>query len=191
MFFYTMPFWVAVAAHFLIPVEQLTPIRILGLVLAIAGVAIALSGGSGTKSQYMLLGDLMALVGAMGWAAIAIIARTTQFSTQKPEAQLMYQLVVSAIILLPIAFAVETFREPEPFHFAIFAAQVVFVVCVGFLTWFWVLSVYPASDMASFSFLAPLFGVLFSWLILNEEITWTLIIALVLVGAGIVFINRR
>ena len=88
-------------------------------------------------------------------------------------------------------FIGDTFREPTTLHWMIFAAQVVFVVCTCFMLWFWVLSVYPASDMASFSFLAPVFGVIFGWLILGESLSWTIGIALALVALGIVLINRR
>lgn len=192
VFFYTMPFWVAIAAHFLIPGERLTRLRVIGLLLAGAGVVIALSRTNADAGENALWGDIMALMAATGWAAIAIIARTTKFSTITPDLQLLYQLTISAIILLPIAiYGGETFLEPTATHWTIFALQVVFVVCVGFMTWFWVLSVYPASDMASFSFLAPLFGVLFGWLILGEAITWTIIVALVFVAIGIVLVNRK
>ena len=187
-----MPFWVAIGAHFLIPGERLTPIRVIGLILAGFGVVVALSNKNIAAGPYAFQGDLMALFAATGWAAIALIARTTKFSTIKPELQLWYQLAVSSILLLPLAlFLGDTFREPTSIHWAIFFIQVVFVVCIGFLTWFWVLSVYPASDMASFSFLAPLFGVLFGWLILGEAITWAIVLALVFVAIGIVLVNRR
>jgi len=192
IFFYTMPFWVALCAHFLIPGEKLTPIRILGLVLAGAGVVIALAGQNKTAGSYALWGDLMSLLAATGWAAIAIIARTTQFSTIRPPVQLLYQVTVSSFVLIPMAlFIGDTFREPTTLHWMIFAAQVLIVICVGFLSWFWVLSIYPASDMASYSFLAPLFGVLFGWLILGEDLTWVILVALTLVALGIVFVNRR
>ena len=62
---------------------------------------------------------------------------------------------------------------------------------MGFLGWFWVLSIYPASDIAAFGFLTPLFGVVFGWLILGERISVTIIGALLLVSVGIVLINRR
>lgn len=189
--FYTMPFWVAVGAHFLIPDERLTPIKILGLILAILGTGIALLGGKENSGEGSLIGDLLALFAATHWAAIALITRTTQFSSIKPEAQLFYQLFISAILLMPLALFGETFREPEPFHFIIFAAQVIFVVSIGFVVWFWVLSIYPASDMASFSFLAPLFGVFFGWLLLGEALTWNILIALTLVGIGIILVNQK
>jgi len=180
VFFYTMPFWVALGAHFLIPGERLTPIRIAGLLMAGAGVILALANKNTQAGEYALWGDLMALLAATGWAGIALIARTTSFSTLRPQAQLFYQVSVSAIVLLPLAS-----------HWLIFTAQVLIVVCVCFMSWFWVLSVYPASDMASFSFLAPLFGVLFGWLFLNEALTWAIVIALTLVALGIVLVNRR
>ena len=189
--FYTMPFWVAIGAHFLIPGECLNGTKVFGLILAGIGTAVALLGGQGNSGDASLLGDIIALVAATMWAAIALITRTTQFSSIKPEAQLFYQLAISAIILLPLSMLGKTFTEPTTLHFMIFTLQVIFVVCIGFVTWFWVLSVYPASDMASFSFLAPLFGVLFGWFILGEELTWNILVALVLVGIGIVMVNSR
>ena len=191
VFFYTMPFWVALGAHFLFPAEKLTFIKIVGLLLAAAGVAIALSGDSSTAGPYALVGDVMALLAAMCWAAIALLAKGTSLSKVKPEIQLMYQIVVSApLLLVPAFFLGETLREPETWHWMILGAQVLVVICLCFLTWFWILSVYPASDMASFSFLAPVFGVFFSWLILGEALTWNVVIALVFVAIGIVLVNR-
>jgi len=189
--FYTMPFWVAIGAHYLIPDDRLTKVRVLGLILASIGTAIALLGGQEGSGDASLIGDIIALLAATMWAAIALITRTTQFSSIKPEAQLFYQLSISAAILLPLSMLGETFTNPTPLHFMIFVAQVVFVVCIGFVAWFWVLSIYPASDMASFSFLAPLFGVMFGWLILNEELTWNILVALLLVGIGIILVNQK
>ena len=197
--FYTMPVWVALAAHFLIPGDRLTPRRVAGLLLAVAGVAVAMlrpSAGSvtagGGPASTMLTGDLMALAGATGWAAIVIIARTTKLSKSSPEMQLLYQLVISAPLLILLAWAGgDTLRAMTPLLWGAFAYQVIGVVAVGFTVWFWLLSVYPASGMASYAFLTPLFGVLFGWLIFGEQLTPSLIIALALVGAGIWLVNRR
>ena len=192
VFFYTMPFWVALAAHFLIPGERLTPVRISGLALAFAGVAWALLENDKPASQYALYGDIACIIAAIFWAGIALTISTTRLRNSSPEMQLLYQLFVSAVILVPVAMAIgEPVRQMTPGLAAIFAFQVVVVVCIGFLLWFWVLSVYPASDMASFGFLTPLFGVMFGWLILGEEISATLAGALVMVSAGIVMINRK
>ena len=192
LFFYCMPFWVALGAHFLIPGEQLSFWRVVGLLLAVAGVALALYRSDTPSGDKAFIGDMMCLMGSAFWAGIALLARTTKLSRSTPEMQLLYQLAVSAVVLmLVVPLFGDPIRELTPFIVSLFAIQVLLVVCVGFLTWFWVLSIYPASDMASFTFLTPLFGMMMGWLLLDEAVTWNLLLALVLVALGIVLVNRR
>lgn len=189
--FYTMPVWMAVGAHLFLG-EHLTGRRIAGLGLAVAGVALALLWNSAPAGPHALIGDLMCLGAAGFWAALALIARATALSKSTPHMQLVYQLVVSAPMLLLFSLAPGTFAfAMTPGLWALLAVQIVAVASIGFLFWFWILSIYPASDMASFGFLAPVFGVFFGWLILGEAIGWNVWGALVLVGAALFLINRR
>ena len=68
--------------------------------------------------------------------------------------------------------------------------QIVVVASLGFMFWFWLLKRYPAAGVASFGFLAPIFGVAFGWLFLGEVVGPMLLIALVLVCVGLILINR-
>jgi drug/metabolite transporter (DMT)-like permease len=192
IFFYTMPFWAAIGAHFFISGERLSVVRIIGLVLAFFGVVLALSENASPASENALLGDIFCIVGAVFWAGILLLARATKLSRACPEMQLLYQLLVSSFVLLALSpLFGEPVREFTPTIAAIFAFQVIGVACIGFLTWFWILSIYPASDMASFGFLAPVFGVIFGGLVLGENITFNIVIALALVGTGITLVNRK
>lgn len=193
LFFYTMPFWVAVGAHFLIPGERLTRSRIAGLAIALAGVTLALSGddapSAGSKAW---LGDLLAVGGAVLWAGIALLTRTTRLSGATPEMNLLYQLAVSAVLLLAIApLFGEPIREVTPEILGIFTFQFLVVVAFGFVVWFWILMIYPVSDMASFGLLTPIFGVFFGWLIFDDKLTLSFILSLLMVGSGIFLINSR
>ena len=190
--FYSMPLWAAVGAHFLVPGDRLDRYRVLGLVLCVAGVAVALVDNRWDLDRRSLIGDGFALMASVAWASIILLTRTTRFGRAGPEMQLLYQLGVSALVLVPVSFAFgPVIRELNALVVTLFAVQVLVVVCFSFLLWFWLLSVYPASRMASFSFLAPVFGVLFGALILDEVITTSLILALVLVSAGVYLVNRR
>ena len=187
--FYTMPVWLAIVAHFVLG-ERLSLMRVIGLALALSGVSLAL--GSGVGGGVSLIGDLMCLLAAFFWMGIALIARISRLRTAAPEMQLIYQLVVSAPVLLLISMA------PGQFAFAmttnlwlVFVIQVVGVATIAYLAWFWVLSIYPASDMASFGFLAPMFGVFFGWVILGEALQITDLAALVLVALGILLVNCK
>ncbi len=64
------------------------------------------------------------------------------------------------------------------------------VAGAGFLFWIWLLSIYPASSVASFSFLSPIFGILLGWLLLGEHAGVSIFAAGALVAAGILLINR-
>jgi drug/metabolite transporter (DMT)-like permease len=192
LFFYIMPVWVALGAHFLVPGERLTLARSAGLAIAVAGVALALGKGSASAGEMAWVGDLLALGGALFWAGIALLTRTTRLADCSPEMNLLYQLAVSAIVLSALSpLFGDMVRDVTPLILGIFAFQVIAVVAIGFVVWFWILSIYPVSNMASFSLLAPVFGVFFGWLIFGDEITPTFVAALLLVGSGIVLINRR
>ena len=188
--FYSMPVWLSLAAHFCIPGERLSPLRILGLVLAVGGVALAVldrEAGSGA-----LTGDLLALLGAMCWAGIALCVRVTPLSEVPAEQQLLWQLMISAPILLLLApFLGDLLREVTALHLAGLAFQIVAVASFGFLFWFWLMKIYPAGAVASFSFLSPVFAVLLGWALLDEVVEWTVWAALALVAVGIFLINRR
>jgi len=188
--FYSMPVWLAIAAHFLMPGEQITGTKAAGLLMAFGGVAYAIisRGGGGEGS---LAGDMFALGAAIGWAGIALVARATRLSEVRPEMQVFWQVLVSApILLLAAPLFGPLIRDLEPIHLWGLGFQIIVIVSAGFIFWLWLLSVYPASSVASYSFLTPIFGVFMGWAMLGEEISSALILSLVLVAGGIILINR-
>jgi drug/metabolite transporter (DMT)-like permease len=190
LYFYMMPVWVTIAAHFMVPEEPLNRNKFVGLLLAVTGVTVGFSGNLGGAGGDAWLGDLLALLGGMFWAGIVMVTRL-KLSQVSSEMNLLYQLFVSAIVLTLLALIVgEPVREPTAMIYGILAFQAIVIVAIGFLVWFWVLLTYPVSNMASFSLLTPIFGVFFGWLIFNDAITPALGVALLLAGAGIVLINR-
>jgi len=192
LFFYTMPLWLAVASHFLIAGERLNGMRVTGLAVAFSGIALALLGGEREPARESWVGDLVALLGAFCWGGIALLARTTRLQHTSAEMNLLYQLAVSSVVVIPLAvFLGDTVRDPTPMLLGIFAFQVIVVVAIGFVVWFWILSIYPVGRMASFSLLTPLFGILFGWWIFGDPLPPSFLGALLLVGIGLVLVNRR
>lgn len=188
--FYTMPMHLSLAAHFLIPGERLTRPKLIGLICAFAGVAIVLVDRPGGEAS--LAGDLLAWLGAVGWAAIALVVRITRISEAPPEAQQLWQLSTSAVALLLLApLFGPLVRDFGPEHIWLMGYQVFLVAGFGFLAWFHLLKRYPASTVASFSFLTPVLAVLLGWAVLGEELHLSVILALAFVSGGIVLINRR
>ncbi len=189
--FYSMPIWLALGAHLLIPGDRITPRKALGLAVAFSGVALAFADRGANGAGHSLAGDVLALGGAVGWAALALCARVSAISRVRPEMQLMWQVLVSAPVLLLLAPAFGPFlRDLTAVHVAALTFQIVVVVTMGFIGWLWLLSVYPASSVASFSFLIPIVSLTLGWQVLGEEVGPTLLAACALVAVGIVLINR-
>lgn len=189
--FYSMPVWMTIMAHFGLPGERITPVRALGLALAFGGTVLAMLD-KGQGGQASLAGDLFALAGALGWAGTAFIARRPAMAAAGPEMQLFWMVLVSAPLLLLVSpMFGPLVRDLQPVHLFWLVFQAGVVVSGGFIAWLWLLSVYPASTVASFSFLTPVFGLAMGWLLLGEPLGPQILIAGGLVAAGIILINRR
>ena len=105
--------------------------------------------------------------------------------------QLLWMVMVSAPILTIFSiFIEEPIRDFEIIHIWGVLFQSIIVVAGGFLFWLWLLARYPASGVASFSFLTPIFTIFFGWLILGEVITTNFLIAAFLVISGLILINK-
>lgn len=188
--FYSMPVWMAIGAHFLLG-ERITRGKALGLMLAFAGVAVAIFSRT-DDTDASLVGDLCALGAAMGWAGSALGVRATRLKDDSPEMQLFWQVLVSAPLLLIAApLFGPLIRDLAPIHLWGLAFQIILVVSGGFIFWLWLLSLYPASSVASFSFLSPVFGVVLGWALLGEEVGLSVLTSLALVALGLILINRK
>lgn len=190
VFMYSMPVWLALAAHRLYPAERITPLRAAGLALALGGVALAMADRGGGAAAAPILGDVLALMGAVGWAAVAILARAQGARGVSPEMQLLWMLVVSTPLLALAAPLFGPFlRDPGALEWGVLVFQSVVIVAAGFLAWFWLLARYPSGAVASFSFLSPVFGIALGWAILGEPVGPSLLAAGAAVAGGLVLIN--
>jgi drug/metabolite transporter (DMT)-like permease len=93
--------------------------------------------------------------------------------------------------LVALAVGERGIFDVTPTIIASFFYQAVVVCFASFMLWFWMVTRYPAGRLSSFNFLSPLFGILFGFLIWNEELRPSLALAVVLVGVGIWLINKR
>jgi drug/metabolite transporter (DMT)-like permease len=189
--FYSMPLWLTVAAHFWLPNERITPKRGIGLGLAFIGTAWAILSKS-PSGHASILGDLLALIGAWGWAGTAFLARKTRLRVAGPEAQLFWMVLISGPILLAASpFFGPLIRDIQPMHWFWLVFQAGVIVAGVFITWLWLLSIYPTSTVASFSFLTPLFAIILGYFIFDEALSFGLMMAAGFVAVGIILINRR
>jgi drug/metabolite transporter (DMT)-like permease len=192
LFLYTAPFFVALGAHFFVPGERLWSLQIAGLLCAFAGVVLALFDGLSLPSSRAIVGDAMMLLAAVLWAATTVVIKGSALSRIDPAKTLAYQLAVSAAALIALAplFGEKGIIALTPVALAAMAYQVIVVAFASYLAWFGLMRTYPASTLSAFTFLTPLFAMIFGATLLHERVSWALAAALVFVAFGIWLVNR-
>ena len=192
-FLYLAPFIVALVLPMFIPAERLHWIQVSGMLIAFGGLAFAFQDGFSTGAAHFLLGDIAVIGAATAWAFTTIVVRTTALGQIQPERTLFFQLFVSSIALVSLCFA---FEVPLPSNLSVKSVaslflQSVIIAAASYLFWFWLLRHYLATKVSAFSFLTPMFGLLFGFFLAGDPIDGTLIAAFISIALGIFLVNRR
>lgn len=192
-FLYTHPLWVALGAHFLLSGDRLTVAKGGGLVLAFAGLIAIFGSRSATLGPLYWMGDLMEVAAAIFWAATTLYIKKVVEGREITHYQTLFGQLFYSIPLLTAAWFLfergQLLSLTGPVVVA-FAYQCLVVAFFSYLLWFWMIHRFPVSRLAAFTFMAPVFGVILSGLILKEPIPLLLWVGLLLVAAGIYLVNR-
>ncbi|MDB5786984.1 DMT family transporter [Caballeronia mineralivorans] len=197
VFLYTAPCFMALGLHWFVAGEKLKRVQWVGIALAFGGIAIAFADGflhpapSSTSTWQGTAGDALGVLGGVFWAATTVVIRASPLARATASKTLLYQLGVSAIILLALAFAMGQAHVNTITVTAVasLAYQAIVVAFLSYLTWFWLLTRYMASRLSVFSFLTPIFGVGFGVVLLGESLTTRFMVASALVVTGIALVN--
>ena len=194
VFLYTSPFVVALLLPRFVPAERLRPTQWVGLVIAFAAVALAFSEGfTGHSTAHQLRGDALALAGGTLWGLTTLVIRSTKMATASAEKTLFYQVAVTAVVapLLSLALGESWSLHYSGYAWMSIALQTAIGAFASYLAWMWMLRHYPATQLSSFTFLTPLFALLFGIVLLHERLTPDLLVALAAVATGIVLVSRK
>ncbi|MFZ3225808.1 MAG: DMT family transporter [Xanthobacteraceae bacterium] len=192
LFLYLAPFFVVIGSRWLVPGDHFRLSQWLGLLLSFIGIALAFGLPTPAISPHQALGDLMLIGAALAWAATTLVIKVSPLNRISAEKTLLYQLVVSAPLLAAgaLVFGEHINAMPSPLALGAFAYQTVWVVGVTFAVWFALVVRYSAARLSVFTFLAPLFGVAAGHIVLSEPLTPAFIVAVALVAAGLLLVNR-
>ena len=189
---YTAPAFAALGLHFLIPEERLRPMQWAGMALAFCGIAIAFYDNGATltiSSSSMLFGDFLGLLAGISWGATTVVIRTKLSETPATQTAFIQLLTCFCILLPGTAITGQFSFSMTGIVWASLVFQILMVCVVGMLLWFWLLTVYPASQLGVLCFLTPVFGIVFGVALLGESVEPKFILGAVLVLAGIALVS--
>lgn len=181
---YSMPIW-AVLLSAIVLKEKLTPRRILGLALGMAGMAFLL-GGEMSVVRTSPLGALLVLGGAIGWAIGTVFMRRYPVAVGT-AALTAWMLLVGG---LPIMFGALVFDwghwqpiGPKATLGLVYNMTFVFIFC--YWAWFKIASTAPPGVSSLSTLMIPIVGVFSGIWLLGESPQWQEYTALTLVIASL------
>ena len=167
------------------------------VIAAIAvGIAIAVAfsdGFAGGSTARQLRGDALGLAAGVLWGLTTLVIRSSAIATVSAEKVLFYQVAVTAVIapLLSLLLGERWSLDYSAHAWGSLALQTAIGAFASYLAWMWLLGHYPATQLSSFTFLTPVFALVFGVVLLKEPLTPQLMLALCGVAVGIVLVNRR
>lgn len=184
---YSMPLFLSVMAHYMIPGEHLTIRKSTGILIGMVGLFIAMGTHLGGDLWAMLLG----LSSGLSWALSNVIIKrklqhcdNIQYTT--------WQMTFGAIGLLVYSL---TF-EHGPYHwgwmptvYILFSG--VIASSVAFVLWFHILSKTEASSASISLLLVPIVGIISGMLVLHERLAMTTLFGMALVLVAIWLVNSK
>jgi drug/metabolite transporter (DMT)-like permease len=171
--------------------ERLTPRKVLGFAIASVGAALVIIGGqqaAAEPSADRLIGDLMELGAAAGWAASLVVGATV-VRTETVLGYVTLMVLIGTAMLLPIGALQQEYRDVPSWTIETWLAAGflgVFSTAVAYVLFLWAVRRLGAGLAAMVSYLTPVGTLLLAFLILSERP-----LLLQLAGGGVIVIGVR
>ena len=186
------PFFTALFAHYWVPGDRLSFMKIMGIGLAFCGVFITFAPALQPGAYSFLVGDLIVLISA------SLLGFRTVVTKRLIQSIHPYRLLIWLMIFsLPCFFGLSLLLEDQSsyaFSPAVISAilyQGLIVAGFCFVGWTSILKKHSPSKLVVLSFATPISGIIFSHLLLTDELSFSLITGATLVAFGIYLVNRR
>ena len=188
----TSSIWISVLSHFFIPGDRLAPVRLIGIMVAYSGI-IVISADSLREpgAENLIMGDILsAISGFLLGARIVYNARLV--SRIDPAKMLLFQAAVGTVAFIIISFIFEPDSWLWTWQLAVsLFYQGMVIAGFGFLAMLLMSKYFFPSRISAISLTQPVTGILFAWLILDEDPSELLWAGGILVMAGALLAQRR
>jgi probable blue pigment (indigoidine) exporter len=187
---YTLPIWTALLARPMLG-ERLSLERWLGMLLGLSGVGLLVFVRADGQIWTKLPGVALALIASVLFGLGAILSKRRPLR-MPPVTAVAWQIALGTVpLFLGMFLERPSFVAVDVRGWLGLATSGVFVLGLGYITWFAALKRLPASFVTIGSLLVPVVGVLTSAAALGEPLGWRECGALALALAGVAIATRR
>ena len=187
------PVFMALLGYFFFR-EKLRIINMAGIVVAFFGLLLLISKGDFSKIDLISnRGDVMVLASAFTWSIYSLVNKKITFS-YPPLMTILYLFITMAVILIPFNLSRETLYSVVNLSWmGWFAVLFLGLICSGVSYVFWAqaLKDMDSARVGSFLYFEPFVTIFTAWLILNEQITFVIVLSGVIITTGVILVNKK
>ena len=180
----------SILAHFFTKNEKISLLKTIGILIGFSGVVFLFFDSLIiTKNNYIYV--LITILGSTFYSIGGIL--TLRLQTKGNENVTTSTTLWSVIFLLRMSIFIETPWELNPSLESTLALLYLGIVATG-LAWlirFRILTVNGLVFQTQVAYLIPIFGVLFGYFLMNEIITWRVIVSLVIIMIGVYIVKKN
>ncbi|QDY85797.1 EamA family transporter [Paenibacillus polymyxa] len=171
--------------EFILYKVKLSKYKICGIALAMIGVYFLTSVGESPDGKNQLIGNLILIGTGFAWAFYTFMTRKV-VDKYPPVTLSFYQTVAGSIFFIPLALLEkDSWQAPTTGSFMLLMYLGVFCSVIAFLLYNYGLIKLSPSSSVSLMNLVPIFGVIFSVVLLHETVSWRQIIGGLVVIIGV------
>ena len=186
----TTPLSGSILAHFFIKDERLSILKSLGVLIGFSGI-ILLFFDKVVINQENFIYAIITIIGSTFYCIGGLL--TLKLKNKKNENVTTSTTLWSVIFLLPFSIVFETPWNSDPTLISTFSLLYLGVIATG-LAWlirFRILTVNGLVFQTQVAYLIPIFGIFFGYFLMNEIITWRVLISLAIILLGIYIFKKN
>ena len=186
----TTPLSGSILAHFFTNNEKLSFLKSLGVLIGFSGIVLLFFDKVIINSENYIYA-LITILGSTFYCIGGLL--TLKLKNKKNENVTTSTTLWSVIFLLPFSLIIETPWESSPTLASTLSLLYLGVIATGFawLIRFRILTVNGLVFQTQVAYLIPIFGILFGYFLMDEIITWRVIISLVIILLGIYIFKKN
>jgi len=189
----TTPAFGLVFAHFNLPGERLSWTRIGGVVLGVCGVAVVFSNQLAVAGRQALAGCVALLLSSI-FVAYSNVLVKKHGKNLNPAIMTAGQMLFGLLLLLAVSITLE--GNPLRYHWTPMAViALLYLAIVGsviaFLLYYWLILNMDVTKSMLIALVTPVVAVILGMIVLNEEFGWRTLAGGAMIILGIAFIVVR
>lgn len=185
-------FVVVIFSCLVFKMEKITSKKAVGCIVGFLGVILVNLNGSGLEGGFSLLGEGFIFLSTISYGVSSVLLKRYSKS-ENPIMLSGYQFIVGGLVMAIVGKAFGGNINCASFQAAMMLIYLAMVSAMAYSLWGVLLKHNPASMVAVFGFMNPVFGVILSAVLLSEYgmLRANCLVALVLVCVGIYIVNKE